>query len=197
MLLNKIAWAIFITAIVTSCNRDHKKETISNYVYYVWKRQPGEIEIQKLEDIKSITGKDSINLLIREYATNINPPPPLDTILNHIGKDIDYNSRLLIKTNQRIDSLNAFQKKINSNDDFLKTYIKTFTDLRDFTIQQIDELKMYRSSFKRYSESEDQVFCYQVLCQYKLKGHAPDTTSKLVKQTFFISPDTRRIFLVK
>ncbi|HTH57073.1 MAG TPA: hypothetical protein VL728_13580 [Cyclobacteriaceae bacterium] len=184
--------------LVISCNRgDHKKETISGYVHYVWKRQPGEIEIKKMEDIQSITGKDSIDLLIKEYAKGITPQPTLDSILSNIDKDIAYNSNLLARTNQRIDSLTAFQKKTKSDDGFLKDYMKTFTDLRDFTRQTVDEMKLYRNSFKRYSEKPDAVFCYAVLCQYKLRGHAPDTTSKMVTQTFFLTPDTRRIFLVK
>jgi len=107
----RILPVIFIFFLVTSCNRDHKKETISSYVHYVWKRQPGEIEIKKMEDLRSITGKDSIDLLIKEYANGITPQPSLDTILSRIGKDIDYNSKLLAKTKQRIDSLEAFQRK--------------------------------------------------------------------------------------
>lgn len=197
MFLKKTVWAIGIIAVTTSCNRDHKKETISNYVHYVWKRQPGEIDIKKLEDVKSITAKDSIDLIVKEYAKNINPPPPLDTILNHLDKDIEYNSNLLTKTNARIDSLTNFQKKVKSNDDFIKTYTKTFTDLRDFTTQQIDELKYMRSCLKRYSKDEAGVLSYHVLCEYKLKGRAPDTTSKNVTQNFFLTPDTRKIFLVK
>ena|SRR5258708_2183259 len=196
-MIKRFTWIVAITLIATSCNRDHKKETISNYVHYVWKRQPGEITINKMDDIKSITGKDSIDLLINEYAKNIQPLPSLDTILNHIEKDIAYNSNLLTKTNQRIDSLKDFQKKANPKNDFLKTYIKTFIDLRDFTTQQIDELKYYRSALKRYSKKHADVLCYQVLCQYKLKGKPPDTTSKMVTQTFFLSQDTRKIFLVK
>jgi hypothetical protein len=150
-----------------------------------------------MEDVRSILGKDSIDLLIKEYAKGINPQPTLDTILSRIDKDIDYNSKLLTKTKQRIDSLEAFQKKANSKDDFLKTYIKTFTDLRDFTEQQVDELKMYKDSFQRYSEKKEEVFCYEVLCQYKLKGRSPDTTSRTITQTFFMTPDTKGIFLVK
>jgi hypothetical protein len=189
--------ALITILVVVSCNNDHKKETISNYVHYVWRRQPSEIDIKKIEDLQPIKGKDSIDLLIKEYAKNINPLPSLDTIVSRIERDIDYNSKLVVKTNRNIDSLRAFQKKSSSNDDFLKTYIKTFTDLRDFTTQQIDELKMYHSSFARYSKMKDEILSYQVLCQYKLKGHAPDTTSKMVTQTFFLTPDTRRIFLVK
>lgn len=189
---------LVILFIVSSCNRgDHKKETISEYVHYVWKRQPGEIEIKKMEDIQSITGKDSIDLLIKEYAKGVTPQPSLDTVLSNIDKDIAYNSNLLAKTKQRIDSLEAFQKKVKSDDGFIKDYAKTFTDLRDFTQQTVDELKMYKNSFKRYQENPADVFCYAVLCQYKLRGHAPDTTSKMVTQTFFLTPDTRRIFLVK
>jgi hypothetical protein len=150
-----------------------------------------------MEDVRSISGKDSIDLLIKEYAKGITPQPTLDTILSRIEKDIAYNSRLLDKTKSRIDSLSAFQQKAKPTDDFLKTYIKTFTDLRDFTEQQIEELKMYRGSFQKYSEKKDDVFCYEVLCQYKLKGHAPDTVSKMVSQTFYLTPDTKRIFLVK
>lgn len=188
---------VIVLYLATSCHRDHKKETISSYVHYVWKRQPGEIDIKKMEDIRSITGKDSIDLLIKEYAKGIRPQPSLDTILSHIDNDIAYNSNLLAKTNQRIDSLDAFEKKVKPDDDFFKTYTKTFTDLRDFTQQQVDELKMYKNAFRRYSEKPEDVFCYEVLCQYRLKGHSPDTTSKLVTQTFFLTPDTRRIFLVK
>ena len=186
--------AIFIAV---SCNRDHKKETISNYVHYVWKRQPGEIDIKKMEDLKSITGKDSIDLLIKEYAKGINPQPSLDTILSHINKDIDYNSKFLAKTKQHIDSLEAFQKKDKSKDSFVKDLIQAYADTRDFTEQTLDELKVYQGAFKRYSEKPDEVICSPVLCQYKLKGHSPDTTSKMVTQTFFLTPDTRRIFLVK
>lgn len=187
-----------ILFVVTACSRgDHKKETISQYVHYVWKRQPGEIEIKKMEDIQSITGKDSIDLLIKEYAKGITPQPSLDSVLSNIDKDIAYNSNLLAKTKQRIDSLDAFQKKVKSDDGFMKDYAKTFTDLRDFTQQTVDELQMYRNSFKRYQEKPADVFCYAVRCQYKLRGHSPDTTSKMVTQTFFLTPDTRRIFLVK
>lgn len=186
-----------ILVIVMACNRDRKKETISNYLHYIWKRQPGEIDIKKMEDLKSITGKDSIDLLIKEYAKGINPQPSVDTILSRIGKDIDYNSKFLVKTNQHIDSLEAFQKKDKSKDSFVKDLIKSYSDTRDFTEQTMDELKVYQSSFKRYSQKPDEVFCYPVVCQYKLRGHSPDTTSKMVTQTFFLTPDTRRIFLVK
>ncbi len=197
MSVKRILRVIIVIALTSSCSRDHKKETISNYVHYVWKRQPGEITINKMEDIKSITGIDSITLLINEYAKNIQPLPSLDTILNHIEKDIEYNSNLLTKTNQRIDSLNAFQGKDKSYNEFLKTYIKTFTDLRDFTILQIDELKYMQSRLKKYSKNEEDVLSYQMLCEYKLNGRSEDTTSKVVTQTFFLTSDTRRIFLVK
>jgi len=194
----RILLIFLLLFIVASCSRgDHKRETISQYIHYVWKRQPDEIEIKKMEDIQSITGKDSIDLLIKEYAKGITPQPTLDTILSNIEKDIVYNSNLLAKTKQRIDSLDAFQKKVKSDDGFLKDYAKTVIDLRDFTQQTIDELHMYRNSFKRYSEKPEDVFCYVVSCQYKLRGHSPDTTSKMVTQTFFLTPDTRRIFLVK
>lgn len=188
---------ILIFALVMgSCNRDHKKEAISNYLNYVWKRQPGEIEIKKLENTRLILGKDSIDLLIGEYAKGINPLPSLDTILNRIENDITYNSNLLAKVKQRIDSIKS-QNKGNLNDEFVKMNLKSLGELKDFTLQQIGELKQYRNSFNKYSENRDEVFCYEVLCQYKVKGHASDTTSKSVTQTFFLSSDERKIFMVK
>src|SRR5690242_15296406 len=100
--MKKIVFAVVSLALAASCGSDHKKETISNYVQYVWKRQPGEITFNKMEEVRSITGKDSIEMLIKEYAKGMKPTPTFDTIVSRIEKDLDYNSRLFAETNLSI-----------------------------------------------------------------------------------------------
>jgi hypothetical protein len=195
-MISRIISIAFILIVAVSCRRDHKKETISNYAQYIWKRLPEEVDIKKMEDVKSITGKDSVDLLIKEYAEGVAPLPSFDTVINRIAKDITYNSNFLAKINISLDSMKSFQSKAGTNDEFIKASIKSLTETKNFTSQQIDELKLYRNSFKKYSEKKDEVFCYEVLCQYKLKNKK-DTTTRLVIQTFFLSPDQRKIYLVK
>ena len=194
--MKKIRWIVIIFAL-GSCNGDHKKETISKYIHYIWKRQSGEIEINQLKEIKSITGKDSVEILIDEYTKDIHPTPPLDTILAHINNDIEYNSNLLTQANNQMDSLTSYQKKVDANDEVINALVKSSKDLIKLTTQQIEELKYYRSAFKKFSRDEDAVVGYEVLCNYRVKGRQPDTTSKVITQTFYLSPDTRKIFLVK
>jgi len=182
---------------ITSCNRDRKKETISNYIRIIWKiRSPEEFTLTKIQETKSITGKDSLEILMREYSKGTDRVLPLDTIFANIEKDLIYNSNLLNKTTHKIDSLNATKKLVPDNP-FYSEYIKTFVDLKDFTNSQLDELKMQKYLLTRYQKDESKIFCHQVVCQYKIRGHSSDTTSKVITQTFFISPDTRKIYAVK
>jgi hypothetical protein len=102
----------------------------------------------------------------------------------------------LNKTITRIDSLTLIKSSMPDNP-FYSDYVKTFTDLKNFTNTQLVELKFQRYLLTKYHESEGDVFCHQVLCQYKVKGHSSDTTSRIVTQTFFLSPDTRKIYKVK
>ena len=186
-----------LAATVSSCNSDRKKETITNYLHYVWKiGAPGELIITRIEEINSITGKDSLDILLVEYSKGAASVLPLDTILINIEKDLAYNSNLLNKTKRRIDSLNSIKKTMPDNP-FYADYIKTFVDLRDFTATQLVELKFQKYLLTRYHEDEDKIFSHQVVCQYKVKGHSSDTSSRVVMQTFFLSPDTRKIYRVK
>ncbi len=189
--------AVILILAITSCNRDRKKETISNYIRIIWKiRSEEEFTLTKVEEIKSIAGKDSLEILMREYSKGTDRVLPLDTIFANIEKDLAYNSNLLNKTTRRIDSLNATKNRVPDNP-FYSEYIKSFVDLKDFTTSQLDELKLQKYLLTRYHKNEDEIFCHQVLCRYKIKGHSSDTISKVVTQTFFMSPDTKKIYVVK
>ena len=195
--MKRIFFACLLIFALVSCNRDRKRETITNYINIIWKiRSAEELHLSKLEEIKTITGKDSIDMLIKEYSKGTNQTPTLDTILANIKKDMTYDSNLLAKTNRKIDSLNIARKSIGDNT-FFSEYIKSFVELRDFTTTQLEELRYEKYLLSRYRKNETGVLSHQVLCEYKIKGHSADTTSKVVTQTFFLSPDERKIYLVK
>ena len=187
---------LLLIFVAMSCHRDRKKETISNYVRAIWRiRSDAEFNLTKMEEVKTITAKDSLEILMKEYTTD-STQLPLDTILAHIGEDIAYNTRLLAKATRKIDSLEKAKKTLTDGS-VLNDYIKTFVDLKNFTATQLDELKFEKYSLARYHEDEDAVLTYQVRCAYKIMGHSADTTSKFITQTFFLSPDTRKIYAVK
>ena len=189
--------ACLLVFVMQCCNRDHKRETITSYIHFIWKiRSDEELHLSKLEEIKIITGKDSIDMLIKEYSKGATQTPTFDTLLSNIKKDMTYDSNLLAKTNRRIDSLTSARKSMGDNA-FFSEYIKSFVDLRDFTTTQLDELRYEKYLLSRYRKNETEILCHQVLCEYRVKGHSADTISKVVTQTFFLSPDERKIYLVK
>ena len=189
--MKKLLTALLIS-LAASCNRDYKRETITNYIRVIWRvRSDDEFSLTKIEETRSIIGKDSIEILIKEYVKGTDPLPPLDTVLVNIDKDIAYNSSLLNKTSRKIDSLRA------ADNSFFSDYIKSFVELKTFTSAQLDELRFQKYLLTRYHQGELEIFGRQVLCEYEIRGHTPGMTSKKMTHTFFLSPDSRKIYAVK
>lgn len=190
----RIVFAIaFIALLVTSCSSDRKKDTISSYIRYVRRLPAGqEPKLTKLEEVKAIKAADSLMLLAADYSKGLKTTLAVDTILSNITKDILYNTALLTKTNQRLDSLALLQGKFK-DDPFFEQYTKSFKDLKSFTEQQLIELKYMKYQFNRYHKDPDEVLSHQIDCEYSLGVAMADSTKKIKKQTFFLSPDYRRV----
>jgi len=172
-----------------SCNSDHKKETVSNYVKYIWRiNSDNRFELLILEETGTIKGKDSLEILMKEYSQGNKNIASIDTMIANYEKDEIYNSNLLEKTKAKIDSF----KKVN-----LTEYVKSLEELRDFTASQLIELRAEKYLLNKYKDESDEILCRRILCRYKIKKAAPDTTSKIFSQIFYLSKDTRRVLAVK
>lgn len=175
--------------ILISCNSDRKKETISNYVRYIWRiNSDNRYEMLTLEETGTIKGKDSLEILIKEYSQGNKNIISTDTVIANYEKDEIYNSNLLEKTKAKIDSF----KKYN-----LTEYVSSLEELRDFTASQLVELRAEKYLLNKYRTEPDEILCHRILCRYKIKKEAPDTTSKTYTQIFYLSKDTRRVLAVK
>jgi len=172
-----------------SCSSDHKKETVSNYVKYIWRiNSDNRFELLILEETGTIKGKDSLEILMNEYSQGNKNIASIDTMIANYEKDEIYNSNLLEKTKAKIDSF----KKVN-----LTEYVKSLEELRDFTSSQLVELRAEKYLLNKYKDESDEILCRRILCRYKIKKAAPDTTSKIFSQIFYLSKDTRRVLAVK
>lgn len=174
---------------VVSCSTDRKKETISNYVRYIWRiNSDNRFELLTLEETGAIMGKDSLEILIKEYSQGNKSIVSTDSVIANYEKDEIYNSNLLEKTKVKIDSF----KKYN-----LSEYVKSLEELRDFTASQLVELRAEKYQLNKYKAEPDEILCRRIFCRYKLKKESPDTTSKIYAQIFYLSKDTRRVLAVK
>ena len=184
---------LFLTLI--SCNTDHKKETISTYVRYIWKiNSDNRLELRTLEETGTIRGKDSLEILVRQFSQGEKTIPSADSLIADYEKDELYNSNLLEKTKVKIDSF----KKINQGDNsFYVEYVKSLEQLKEFTNGQIAELRAEKNLLKKYKSDPDEILCHRVRCLYKIKKETPDTTSKVITQVFYLSKDTKRVLVVK
>ncbi|HEV8515541.1 MAG TPA: hypothetical protein VGQ59_19795 [Cyclobacteriaceae bacterium] len=141
-----------------------------------------------LEETGTIKGKDSLEILIKEYSQGNKNIISTDTVIANYEKDEIYNSNLLEKTKAKIDSF----KKYN-----LTEYVSSLEELRDFTASQLVELRAEKYLLNKYRTEPDEILCHRILCRYKIKKEAPDTTSKTYTQIFYLSKDTRRVLAVK
>jgi hypothetical protein len=183
--------------LVVACNSDHKKETVSNYVRIIWNiKSDDRFELLKLETADTITAKDSLELLVKEYTEGAKVIPPVDSILSGFEKDDVYNSNLLKKTIVKIDSFKSIKNEATDNSFYLE-YVKSLERLRDFTRSELAEIRAEKYWLKKYSADPAEVLSYKVVCQYKVRNHPPDTVSKVVNQTFYLTKDTRKILAVK
>ncbi|MBS1490528.1 MAG: hypothetical protein JSS93_08370 [Bacteroidetes bacterium] len=183
----------FAGVFIVSCNRDRKKETISEYIKYVRRMPAGRSpELITLQEVKVIKGMDSLQWLVADYSKELKSILPVDTVLSNLAKDILYNTQLLNKTNQRLDSL-AMIKDRFKGDSFFEPYNKSFVELKNFTEQQLLELKYLQYQLKKYHQDEDEILSHQIDCVYSLNQTATDTTKRTKKQTFFLSPDYKRV----
>jgi len=185
---------LLLTLLLISCNSDRKKETISNYIRYIWKINADKrYDLLALEEKKAITAQDSLEILIKKFTEGEKEQPSADSLIADYKKDELYNSNLLTKTKVKIDSF----KKYNPGDNaFFTEYIKSLEQLRDFTASQIEEIKAERYLLEKYKSDPDQVLCHQVLCRYRIRKEQPDTTSKIYTQIFYLSNDTKRVLAV-
>ena len=185
---------LLLTLLLISCNSDRKKETISNYIRYIWKINADKrYDLLALEEKKAITAQDSLEILIKKFTEGEKEQPSADSLIADYKKDELYNSNLLTKTKVKIDSF----KKYNPGDNaFFTEYIKSLEQLRDFTASQIEEIKAERYLLEKYKSDPDQVLCHQVLCRYRIRKELPDTTSKIYTQIFYLSNDTKRVLAV-
>lgn len=189
--------AFLLGLLVMSCAKDRKEETISNYVRYMWKVPADQtVPLLKLVKVKDVVGKDSLELAIHEYWKDASPAPSVDTLLSRIEKDIAYNTNMVQKTQQRIDSVNKIAPTIKDQE-FFKQYLKSFMDVKSFTEQQLNELNYIHYQIKRYSSKPEEVLATQYTCSFRVRKAAADTVTKIVEQNFWISPDTRRVMAVR
>lgn len=186
--MKNIILALLLLTLI-SCNSDRKKETVSNYLKYIWRiNSDNRFELLSVEETGTVNGKDSLEMLLKEYSQgnkNISNP---DSVIAYYEKDEIYNSNLLEKTKVKIDSF----KKYN-----LSEYVKSLEELRDFTASQLVELRAEKYLLNKYKEEPDEILCRRILCRYKIKKEAPDTTSKTYTQIFYLSKNTRRVLAVK
>jgi hypothetical protein len=177
-----------------SCDKDHKKEAISNYVKYIWRiNSDNRYELLTLTERGTITGKDSLDILVKQYSQGEKVIPTPDSLIASYEKDEVYNSNLLEKTKVKIDSF----KNIKIDNSFYHDYIKSLEDLRDFTSGQLREMRFEKYLLNKYKNDPDEILCYRMFCQYRIKKEAPDTSSKKVNQIFYLSKDTKRVLAVR
>lgn len=186
---------VFLAAL--SCSTDRKKETVTNYLRIILNAKTDEkFTLVKLEQVDTITAKDSLEVLVKEYSQGAKTLPSPDSLIATYEKDDVYNANLLTKTLAKIDSFKMIKPDAADNGFYLE-YVKSLERLRDFTKSELAELRAEKALLKRYNSSPAEVLSHKVVCQYKVRNHLPDTTSKLVNQTFYLSKDTRKILAVK
>jgi len=185
----------FLLLALVSCNTDREKETISNYVRFIWRvKSDSRFELKELRETGTIKGKDSLEILFKQFSQGEKKAYSADSLIADYEKDELYNSNLLKKTEAKIDSF----KKINLSDNtFYVEYVKSLEQLRDFTASQIRELRAEKYLLNKYKSDPDEVLCRRIFCRYRIKKEAPDTTSRIVTQIFYLSKDTRRVLVVK
>jgi hypothetical protein len=178
-----------------SCNPDRKKETVSNYLKYIWRiNSDDRFHLITLETTGVINGKDSLEILIKKYSQCNKNIASSDSVIANYEKDELYNSNLLEKTKVKIDSF----KKINAADNsFFVEYVKSLEQLRNFTASQLVELRAEKYLLTKYKTEPDEILCHRVVCRYKIKKETPDATSKIYTQIFYLSKDTRRVLVVE
>jgi hypothetical protein len=184
----------FLILTFVACSTDRKRETISNYVKFIWRiKSDSRLELQALMETGTINGKDSLAIFVKQYSQGGKSIPSADSVIANYEKDEVYNSNLLSKTEAKIDSF----KKIKVDNSFYLDYIKSLEQLRDFTAGQLVELRAEKYLLNKYRSDPDEILCHRILCRYKIKKEAPDTTSRTVTQIFYLSSDTRRVLAVK
>jgi|GEM_PF-2796762 len=183
--------------ILISCNSDHKKETISNYVRYIWRiKSDSRFELLKVEETGTIRGKDSLEILVKQFSQGEKNTPTVDSLLADYEKDELYNSNLVKKTQSKIDSFKMIKSDL-ANNSFYVEYVKSLEQLRNFTASQIHELRAEKFLLNKYKNDPDETLCHRILCSYKIRKEDPDTTAKIVTQIFYLSKDTKRVLAVR
>ena len=183
--------------IIISCNPDRKKETVTNYIRVIWNvKSDNKFELVKLEEVDTITAKDSLEILVKEYSQGAKQLPPADSLIANYEKDDVYNSNLLTKTIAKIDSFKSIKSDAGDNSFYLE-YVKSLERLREFTKSELAALRAEKELLKKYSSNPTEVLSHKVVCRYKVRNHLPDTASRMINQTFYLSKDTRKILAVK
>ena len=187
----------FLFLALTGCSADHKKETISNYLRFIWKiNSANRMELLATKETATIHGKDSLAILVRLFSHEEKTIPTADTLIANYEKDELYNSNLLKKTDVKIDSF----KKVNTglaDNSFFVEYTKSLEQLRDFTASQLAELRAEKYLLTKYKNDPEEVLCHQIYCRYRIRKEAPDTTSKTYTQIFYLSEDAKRVLAVR
>lgn len=182
---------------VLSCSSDRKKETVTNYLRIILNAKTDEkFTLVKLEQVDTITAKDSLEILVKEYSQGAKMVSTPDSLIATYEKDDVYNANLLTKTIAKIDSFKMIKPDVADNGFYLE-YVKSLERLRDFTKSELAGLRAEKALLKKYNSNPTEVLSHKVVCLYKVRNHLPDTTSKLVNQTFYLSKDTRKILAVK
>jgi len=193
----KSAIPAFLLLVLFSCTKDRKKEAISNYVRYIWRiNTDNRMELLSLEETAAIKGKDSLEILVKQFSEGEKSIPVADTLLANYEKDDLYNSSLLKRTEAKIDSFKKLGTGMEDNSFFVE-YTKSLKQLRDFTAGQLAELRAEKYLLEKYKKDPDEILCRQIHCRYKIRKEAPDTTSKVYSQIFYLSEDGRRVLAVK
>ena len=186
--MKNIVPALLLLTLV-SCNSDRKEETVSNYLKYIWRiKSDNRFEILTLDETGTVIGKDSLEILVKEYSQGNKDVLNPDSVIAYYEKDELYNANLLEKTKTKIDSF----KKNN-----LTEYVRNLEELRDFTASQLAELRAEKYLLNKYRSEPDEVLCRRITCRYRIRKQSPDTTSKVYTQIFYLSKDTRRMLAVK
>jgi hypothetical protein len=194
---NVIPAFLLLALLLSSCTKDHKKEAISNYVRYIWRiNTDNRMELLTLEETAAIRGKDSLEILVKQFSQGEKNTPTVDTLMANYEKDDLYNSSLLKRTEAKIDSFKKVGKEMADNSFFVE-YTKSLEQLRNFTAGQLAELRAEKYLLEKYKNDPDEILCRQIHCRYKIKKEAPDTTSKVYTQIFYLSEDGRRVLAVK
>jgi hypothetical protein len=121
--------------------------------------------------------------------------PTADSLIANYEKDDLYNANLLKKTEAKIDSFKKIKTALADNAFYIE-YTKSLERLREFTAGQLAELRAEKYLLDRYRGNPDEILCRKINCRYKIKKEAPDTTSKVYAQIFYLSNDTRRVLAV-